>query len=48
MIGDEGDLVILLNCMTGADNKIGDEGLKSIAEALKSNTTLQSIELVGR
>ena len=29
------------------DNDIGDEGTKSMSEALKSNTTLTSLDLSG-
>ena len=30
------------------DNRIGDNGLKSLSEALKSNTTLQIVNLNGK
>ena len=30
-----------------ADNNIGDEGARALSEALKTNTTLQSLDLCG-
>ena len=34
-------------CVASADNKIGNEGAEALAVALKTNTSLQSLDLMG-
>ena len=42
---DSYKIVFLLSCVM--DNRIGDEGAKTIGEALKTNTTLTDIDIKG-